>query len=445
MTRKLLSIAISMIAIFVAGTAAFSINEVLSNADVLVRNVPDIMLAYQPSSDEELAKLAKQFLQDSSLVEKASSIVEKASSLVENTFENIHHENISENISTFDNSNQLFKYSHTDAVIDVRYSIASYCTRYRNVTTTLPTWQCDSCKKSGTPVQQVQIFYIPATGTSGFVGYVPSSNRVIVAFAGTDPKDIRHIITDITFTFIDYDGCQGCQVHMGFINAYRAVRPTVLSMVNSLLSLYKMFSPKVAATGHSLGGALANHFALDLHNSIFSYEQVGPHMIMTSSTNKDYDMDIAELASFMASASTSETTMQALAAPIPEQHILLSSTSRVKNVKYNLAWPMYTFGSPRIGNDMFAKFLQSSLPSPNAIMRLTHNKDPVPHLPPMSKAFYHSSQEIFYEKNSTSYKECSVTTGEDGACSNKFLITISIEDHLNYAGVQVDNEYMYCV
>mmetsp|Transcript_12332 Transcript_12332/g.25092 ORF Transcript_12332/g.25092 Transcript_12332/m.25092 type:complete len:190 (-) Transcript_12332:199-768(-) len=57
-------------------------------------------------------------------------------------------------------------------------------------------------------------------------------------------------------------GCSGCMVDRGFYFTYRAVQKHVRESVSS----YKKTHPKAALwiTGHSLGGALAVHAAVDL-------------------------------------------------------------------------------------------------------------------------------------------------------------------------------------
>jgi predicted lipase len=53
------------------------------------------------------------------------------------------------------------------------------------------------------------------------------------------------------------------------------------------------------------------------------------------------------------------------------------------------------YGSPRVGDKAFSNWFQQIFP--NVLKpRVTHGKDPVPHLPPMEWGFQHVPTEIFY-------------------------------------------------
>ena len=50
----------------------------------------------------------------------------------------------------------------------------------------------------------------------------------------------------------------------------------------------------------------------------------------------------------------------------------------------------YTFGAPRYGNKQFSTFIDMREPD---TYRVTHHKDPVPHLPPTWFGYWHSMSE----------------------------------------------------
>merc|ERR1719272_335132 len=54
---------------------------------------------------------------------------------------------------------------------------------------------------------------------------------------------------------------------------------------------------------------------------------------------------------------------------------------------------VYTYGEPRVGNKAFQEFYNSGA---HVSWRLTHWKDPVPHLPLEGMGFHHISTEVFY-------------------------------------------------
>jgi hypothetical protein len=100
---------------------------------------------------------------------------------------------------------------------------------------------------------------------------------------------------------------------------------------------------------------------------------------------------------------------------------------------HSLGFPIegvYTYGQPRVGNQAFADFYDTGT---HVSWRVTHWRDPVPHLPTQSLGFHHTSNEVFYSKDSKTFKVCD-NSGEDANCSDKFLLDTSIADHLDYMG-----------
>ncbi|ETI52202.1 hypothetical protein F443_04615 [Phytophthora nicotianae P1569] len=99
---------------------------------------------------------------------------------------------------------------------------------------------------------------------------------------------------------------------------------------------------------------------------------------------------------------------------------------------------LYTFGNPRVGNTNFSGRLRNASME---VYRVTHFQDAVPHLPPTWTGFEHTSEEIFYDEFSSSYRTCSQTDGEDPTCSNicsPFSCT-SIVDHLTYLNITMSH------
>lgn len=103
-----------------------------------------------------------------------------------------------------------------------------------------------------------------------------------------------------------------------------------------------------------------------------------------------------------------------------------------------------TFGQPRIGNAVFASYYSKHLPD---TIRVTHEHDIVPHLPPYfsiipRKTYHHFPREVWLQDTSStsnrlaSYIETVCDdSGEDPNCSRS-VIGNSIQDHLSYYGVE---------
>jgi len=101
-------------------------------------------------------------------------------------------------------------------------------------------------------------------------------------------------------------------------------------------------------------------------------------------------------------------------------------------LQYELKIPVdgvYTYGQPRVGNQAFHDFYNDN--SPRVTWRLTHWRDPVPHLPLQSMGFSHIGNEVWYNEKFTVGKVCD-GSGEDPTCSDSLDFDTSIDDHLFY-------------
>jgi hypothetical protein len=96
---------------------------------------------------------------------------------------------------------------------------------------------------------------------------------------------------------------------------------------------------------------------------------------------------------------------------------------------------VYNFGEPRVGNPMFAAWAASQLQA-GMQFRVTHQRDPVPHVPPEDFGFLHCPHELWYDNDGdTQYSNCNDSpTAEDPACSDS-VIPFGIDDHLLYLGI----------
>ncbi|ONK63442.1 uncharacterized protein A4U43_C07F15200 [Asparagus officinalis] len=104
---------------------------------------------------------------------------------------------------------------------------------------------------------------------------------------------------------------------------------------------------------------------------------------------------------------------------------------------------LMTFGQPRIGNAVFASYFSRLLPK---TIRVTHEHDMVPHLPPYyscfpRKTYHHFPREVWLHNagiGSLVYlvDEICDSTGEDPNCSRS-VSGNSILDHLTYYGIQL--------
>ncbi|XP_047322295.1 lipase-like [Impatiens glandulifera] len=102
-----------------------------------------------------------------------------------------------------------------------------------------------------------------------------------------------------------------------------------------------------------------------------------------------------------------------------------------------------TFGQPRIGNAAFASHYIQRVPR---TIRVTHEHDIVPHLPPhyhyfSQKTYHHFPREVWIHSIDNgcliyTLEELCDTSGEDPSCSRS-VIGRSIPDHLKYFGLDM--------
>ena len=95
---------------------------------------------------------------------------------------------------------------------------------------------------------------------------------------------------------------------------------------------------------------------------------------------------------------------------------------------------VYNFGQPRVGDIKYASFVNTIIKD---YWRFTHDKDLVPHIPPIDKLeYYHSCGEIF-ENFYGSLQTC--IECEDPLCADQYLVKeTNIDDHRIYLGHELD-------
>ena len=98
-----------------------------------------------------------------------------------------------------------------------------------------------------------------------------------------------------------------------------------------------------------------------------------------------------------------------------------------------------TFGSPRVGNDIFFEYFKTyGIYS----KRITHHYDIVPHVPEEFLGYEHVNNEIWYDETNEYFSICDDYMREDPICSNSCAPTkcTSTSDHLNYLNISMGND-----
>ena len=108
-------------------------------------------------------------------------------------------------------------------------------------------------------------------------------------------------------------------------------------------------------------------------------------------------------------------------------HLLLSNQS------INIV--LTTFGSPRVGDIQFAKFM-SVIES----YRVTHNRDLIVHLPP-AIGYRHINSEYWYSWNGVEQciSDYITSTTEGIGCANSVFAIPTVMEHRCYLGLDITN------
>ena len=107
-------------------------------------------------------------------------------------------------------------------------------------------------------------------------------------------------------------------------------------------------------------------------------------------------------------------------------------------VKEGIKVEIYNYGKPRVGDAKYAGFVNTVI---RDYWRFTHNRDIVPHVPPiMALGYLHSCREVFEDERGE-LQICSEVDCEDPSCSNQYSISeTNVDDHSYYLGHRVDCE-----
>ncbi|KAK7461704.1 hypothetical protein VKT23_008130 [Stygiomarasmius scandens] len=166
----------------------------------------------------------------------------------------------------------------------------------------------------------------------------------------------------------------GTKVHSGFLAGWDSVAPSVLSILTAQLALHPD-TQQIITVGHSLGGAISTLAAMSL----------------LIKHRKD-----------------------------------ITGRREVKN---------YSYGAPRIGNKVFAEFVNSQLG--DKAFRVVHADDGVPTMIPRELGYHHHGIEYWQSNDPASEDnlyQCSAE-GEDPRCSASVPSGGVNTAHMSYFGI----------
>ncbi|KAI8806179.1 Alpha/Beta hydrolase protein [Cladochytrium replicatum] len=222
-------------------------------------------------------------------------------------------------------------------------------------------WSCATCT-TNTYGKPSSIVSADQNDARFYGGYIASSNQIFIAFRGS--SNAANWLTNLNFGTTSYwisgKAPSGASFHTGFQSLYSSVSGTVRTFVTNLAAAYPTAS--IVFTGHSLGGALAMHAALDL--SVTGY--------------------VSRL-----------------------------STSNIR---------VFTYGEPRIGNNAAGVWITGR--GWAGVYRGVNYDDIVPHLPYQWMGFRHHRREWWILSGGTNVVTCNdvnASDNEDSDCLNSIV------------------------
>lgn len=278
-------------------------------------------------------------------------------------------------------------------------------------------WNCSRCRASFAGAFDVEAaVYDAGWDLFAFAGYSKVLRAPVVAFKGTDSRSVYNWAENMRYWRSDLPlpvpGADGSLVHTGFYASWNssALAPNLTAAAGRLVERFP--GRPLYVVGHSLGAALATVAAVDIRAR--------------------------------------------LEAERKERNEGRGENSRPLDVR------LVTFGSPRVGNEAFASFVRQAT---RLSVRLTHNRDIVPSVPPTWIGFHHVATEAWQvdiedrasaasKKGGSSKKRgggkvngkssdvigviglCDAS-GEDPRCHNSVCylgLCTSVADHLSYMG-----------
>ncbi|KAG8682652.1 hypothetical protein FRC08_014821 [Ceratobasidium sp. 394] len=273
------------------------------------------------------------------------------------------------------------------------FAAATYCPRPSQVSWSCSEWfgfarepSAERDVEESCQADPVKDFVVYNSGGDGgkvqfwYVGWWPSGQSVVIAHQGTELNDTQAVLTDLNLVPLPLDTTHfpGAPALALVHSGFKNAHGRTATVILDTVKqvIQERGAKTVISVGHSLGGALA--------------------------------------------------LLEGL-------HMRLNLPSSVNVITR-------TFGQPRVGNDVFAQFVDQMLPD---LARLTIKRDIVPVLPPLTTLFRHSSGEVHLDAEDV-FNACSGRDNMNENCSTGQVLTqgIQLVDHLGPypGGVQLGTQ-----
>ncbi|CAD8103890.1 unnamed protein product [Paramecium sonneborni] len=150
-----------------------------------------------------------------------------------------------------------FVYDEVLAKEEAALSFAAYCP-----TSSINNWKVGYVSGNYPDIQNPKVFENIIQGTKGYIAYNPNINYKAITIVFRGSSNIQNWLDNIQFDKVNYnDACQ-CQVHKGFLEAFKSLQPDLDTLFTKYRNMYP--NAKIHVTGHSLGAAMATLYATQL-------------------------------------------------------------------------------------------------------------------------------------------------------------------------------------
>lgn len=104
------------------------------------------------------------------------------------------------------------------------------------------------------------------TDATGFVAVDDVNKAIVLSFRGT--VSLSNWIANVNLDFNDFDACDDCQVHAGFLSSWQDSKGQIVDALTQARARNPSYS--IIFTGHSLGGAISTLAAAELRQQGFN-------------------------------------------------------------------------------------------------------------------------------------------------------------------------------
>jgi len=335
------------------------------------------------------------------------------------------------------------------------YSASSYCdgTQIGG-----GSWSCLPCANTPTVVASTFL----SNSSMDVYGTVAkqSDGIIVVAFRGTDPLDLKNWVDDIWYfpTSLAYPGCTECEVHAGFYAGYLELAGQMKAAVDAYGGVN---APGIMVTGHSLGGAMSQLAVFELLIAgypVTTHIDFGrPRVGNPAFAAEYYAVVNADTSRLRLNHAATAPWSPLLTAAARRAHVALGASATTSLVASSVRTAAAAFAATpaaasrtraarhaanaavvgAVRRDVAASLRFTTVTNGTTAYRVTHNADPVPHLPLEAMGFAHPPTEVWYDESGGSYRVCSATNGEDPTCSDSLPLDIDLLDHLWYMNIDI--------